>query len=183
MRLYTLLRSTLVLAWATSRGDATKTDKKCRLLPQDSDWPSPETWSAELPGVTSIRDENNKTGPIPDYRLRAQSIEDVQAAVRFASEHNVRISVITTGHDQIGRNDAASGLLLDLSFMRGIELHQSFDATKDGTARLDHTKASNVITPIPGVQAAVTFGPAAAGQYLNNGRNASGLFSVTGAAG
>lgn len=183
MRLYTLLRSTLVLAWAISPGDATKTDKKCRLLPQASDWTSPETWSAELPGVTSIKDENNKTGPIPDYRLRAQSIEDVQTAVRFASEHNVRISVITTGHDQIGRNDAGSGLLLDLSFMRGIELHQSFATTEDGIARLDHTKEPNVITPMPGAQAAVTFGPAAAGQYLNNALDKSGLFSVTGAAG
>ncbi|RSL50200.1 hypothetical protein CEP54_012067 [Fusarium duplospermum] len=42
-------------------------------------------------------------------------------------------------------------------------------------------KEPNVITPVPGVQAAVTFGPAAAGLYLNYALHPSGLFSMSGA--
>jgi len=183
MKLYTFLQCVAISAWAISPGNAAaKTYKTCRKLPKDPDWPNPEIWEAALPGVIPIQ-QNSTTGPLPNYRFRAHSIEDVQAAVRFATEQNVRLSVITTGHDQLGRSDAGSGLLLDLSFLRGIKVHESFVTTEGGTDRLDHTAKTNVITPVPGVQAAVTFGPAAAGLYLNYGLDLSGLFTVSGAAG
>lgn len=183
MKLYTFLQYIAISAWAVSPSNATtKAYKTCRKLPKDPDWPAPEIWEAALPGVIPIQ-HNSTTGPLPDYRFRAHSIEDVQDAVRFATEHNVRLSVITTGHDQLGRSDAGSGLLLDLSFLRGIKVHESFVATETGTDRLGHIEKPNVITPVPGVQAAVTFGPAAAGLYLNYALDPSGLFTVSGAAG
>uniref|UniRef100_A0A8H7NQN5 FAD-binding PCMH-type domain-containing protein n=1 Tax=Bionectria ochroleuca TaxID=29856 RepID=A0A8H7NQN5_BIOOC len=181
MKIYTFLQCIAISAWAISPGNAaTKSYTTCRKLSKDPDWPSPETWEAALPGVTPI--PQNSTNPLPDYRFRAHSIEDVQAAVRFATEHNVRLAVITTGHDQLGRSDAGSGLLLDLSFLRGIKVHESFTSAESGTDRLDHTEEPNVITPLPGVQEAVTFGPAAAGLYLNYALDPSGLFTVSGAA-
>ncbi|VUC37252.1 unnamed protein product [Clonostachys rosea] len=179
MKLFTFLRYTVLSALAISPSNAAT--KACRKLPTDPDWPRPEVWEAELAGVIPIKD-NATTGPLPDYRLRARSIEDVQSAVRFATDHNIRLAVVTTGHDQLGRSDAGSGLLLDLSYLRGIKVHESFVPTSRGTERLDHTKEPNVITPIPGVQAAATFGPAAAGLYLNYALDPSGLFSMTGAA-
>ncbi|KAF9871879.1 hypothetical protein CkaCkLH20_10511 [Colletotrichum karsti] len=177
MKPYALLRYVAFSAWAISPGNCAK----CRKLPTDSDWPSSDIWQAALPGVIPITD-NSTTGSLPNYRFRAHSIEDVQAAVRFAAEQNVRITVVTTGHDQLGRNDAGSGLLLDLSYLRGIHVHESFTATETGTARLNHEEEPNVITPVEGVQAAVTFGPAAAGLFLNYALDSSGLFTVSGAA-
>lgn len=183
MKLYTFLQCIAISASAISPGNAATTAyKTCRKLPKDPDWPAPEIWEAALPGVIPIQ-QNATTGPLPNYRFRANSIEDVQAAVRFAAKQNVRISVITTGHDQLGRSDAGSGLLLDLSFLRGIRVHESFVATRTGTDRLNHTEKANVITPVPGVQAAVTFGPAAAGLYLNYALDPSGLFTMSGASG
>jgi predicted metal-dependent HD superfamily phosphohydrolase len=52
---------------------------------------------------------------MPDYHLQAKSVKDVQQALRFASEYNVCLSIITTGHDQLMHSDADSRLLLDLS--------------------------------------------------------------------
>lgn len=183
MKLYTFLQCIAISAWAISPGNAATTAyKTCRKLPKDPDWPSPKIWEAALPGVIPIQ-HNATTGPLPNYRFRAHSIEDVQAAVQFAAEQNVRLSVITTGHDQLGRSDAGSGLLLDLSFLRGVKIHESFISTESGTDRLNHSEEPNVITPVPGVQAAVTFGPAAAGLYLNYALDPSGLFTVSGAAG
>ncbi|CAH0028278.1 unnamed protein product [Clonostachys rhizophaga] len=181
MKLYTFLQCIAISAWAISPDNAaTKAYKTRRKLSKDPDWPNRETWEAALAGATPI--QQNSTIPLPDYRFRAHSIKDVQAAVRFATEHNVRLAVITTGHDQLGRSDAGSGLLLDLSFLRGIKVRESFTSTESGTDRLDHTEERNVITPLPGVQAAATFGPAAAGLYLNYALDSSGLFTVSGAA-
>ncbi|KAL1592216.1 hypothetical protein SLS59_009872 [Nothophoma quercina] len=153
----------------------------CRKLNTDSDWPSVETWKEALPGVVAGKG-SDKYGTIPDYRLQAKSVEDVQQAVRFASQHNIRLAVITTGHDQLMRSDAGSGLLLDLSLFQGAEVLSSYTATKEGRPLLGLTTESNVITPIEGQQAAVSFGPAVAGLPLNYVVAPSGLFTVSGGA-
>ncbi|KAI6715417.1 FAD binding domain-containing protein [Diplocarpon mali] len=153
----------------------------CRKLSTDADWPAPEVWAAAIPGVVpnSVKGTDKVTaGGVSDYRIRARSAQDVQNAVRFASQHNIRIAVITTGHDQVGRNDAASGLLIDLSLLRNVRLAESFTATTDGVPWANSTE-TNIIVPQEGVQAAVTFGPAVAGFPLNQIIAPSGLFSVT----
>lgn len=183
MKPFAILQRLAILAWASSPVNASNTVyKTCRRLPKDPDWPSHEVWEAALPGVIPIQ-SNFTAGSLPNYRLRAHSIEEIQAAVQFVTEQNVRLSVVTTGHDQLGRSDAGSGLLLDLSLLRGIKIHESFTSTETGTDRLNHTEKPNVIAPVPGLQAAVTFGPAAAGLYLNYALDPSGLFSMSGAAG
>lgn len=35
----------------------------------------------------------------PQYRLEATNVQDVIAAVKFAKEHNIRISILNSGHD------------------------------------------------------------------------------------
>lgn len=161
---------------------ATNAPKGCRKLPTDSDWPSPEVWEAALPGVLRGND-SDANGHLPNYRLRAECAEDVQAAVKFAAKHNIRLSVITTGHDQLGRSDAASGLLIDLSLLKGVRIQESFKPTKEGLSPLNHTEEANVITPKPGAGGVVTFGPAVAGLALNYALAPSGLFATSGAAG
>ncbi|KAK7420372.1 hypothetical protein QQX98_002795 [Neonectria punicea] len=122
-------------------------------------------------------------GALPNYRLRAESASDVQAAVRFASKHNIRLSVIATGHDQLGRSDAGSGLIIDLSLMNKVDVMRSFYPTEKGVASPNYTiEAPNVIVLEDGVQAAVTFHPGVTGLALNYAVAPSKLFTTSGAA-
>lgn len=155
----------------------------CRKLSTDRDWPAPEAWQAGIPGVI-LQNGSDVHGSLPDYRIRAKSISDVQAAVRFASEHNIRLSVITTGHDQLGRSDAGSGLLIDMSLMNKVNVLESFSPTAQGARSPNYTiEAPNKIVPREGVQAAVTFHPGVTGLALNYAVAPSGLFTTSGAAG
>jgi hypothetical protein len=73
----------------------------CRNLPGDAGWPSEADWKAQLPG--SIARGPQKAFLHPDYRIEAKSVDDVIAAVKFASMHNVRLTAIHSGHDGLGR--------------------------------------------------------------------------------
>ena len=171
-----------VVSQLCSLGLSTTAPAGCRLLPTDEDWPAQEVWEASLPGVIKTKG-SDANGPLPDYRLRVQNNSDVQAAMKFAAKYNIRLSVIATGHDQLGRSTAGSGLLIDLSLLAGVRLSESYTPTITGLEDLDHRAAPNVINPIPGVQAAVTYGPAVAGLALNYAVAPSNLFTLTGAAG
>jgi hypothetical protein len=67
----------------------------CLKLPTDSDWPAPEIWKAQLPGVIP-RDEKNADQP--NYRIRPKNAAEVQKAVKFAKDNNIRLSVLMSGH-------------------------------------------------------------------------------------
>ncbi|RKO86985.1 hypothetical protein BDK51DRAFT_37577 [Blyttiomyces helicus] len=51
-------------------------------------------------------------GAVPVLAVNATSPSDVQAAVVFAGEHNLRLSVRSTGHDYQGRSTAVGSLLV-----------------------------------------------------------------------
>jgi FAD/FMN-containing dehydrogenase len=147
----------------------------CRKLNTDSDWPLPAAWKAVLPKVI-LRPANVKTGP--DYRIRVESVEDVQKALKFANENNIRVSIIATGHDFMGRSTAASGLLIDVSLWKGIRVQESFVPTKEGVQGVTMGQKANVIIPKPNVQAAVTIGAGVLTQALNNALSPSKLFTL-----
>jgi hypothetical protein len=163
-------------------GQNTTAPVGCRKLHTDSDWPAAEVWQAALPGVVA-GNSSDANGALPDYRFRVKDATDVQAAVNFARENNIRLTVITTGHDQQGRSDAGSGLIIDLSNLRGVRVLESFVPTEQGAESPDHNAPPNVIVPKDGVQAAVTFGPAVAGLALNYAVHNSSLWTISGAAG
>jgi hypothetical protein len=73
----------------------------CRNIPGDAGWPSDSDWKAQLPGSTARGAQ--KAFLHPDYRIEAKSVDDVVAAVKFASMHNVRLTAIHSGHDGLGR--------------------------------------------------------------------------------
>jgi hypothetical protein len=162
--------------------NATAAPPGCLKLNMDIDWPSREVWEQSLPGVTPTAG-SDVNGPLPDYRLQVKTVADVQNAVRFATKHNVRLTVLTTGHDQLARSDAGSGLIIDLSLFNGVQVSESFTATVEGLPFVVPGTEANIITPKEGLQAAATFGPARAGLPLNYEVGKSGLFSVSGAAG
>lgn len=73
----------------------------CKILPGDANWPAAEVWKESLKGVQAR--EKDATSGSPDYRFNANTVEKVQAAVRFAAEHNLRFSILNSGHDFVGR--------------------------------------------------------------------------------
>ena len=71
----------------------------CRKLASDADWPAEAEWKKVLPDVEP-RSKTLAAGVYhPDYNLRAESYKDVQAAVKFATANNIRLTLITSGHD------------------------------------------------------------------------------------
>ncbi|XP_013421321.1 FAD-linked oxidoreductase ZEB1 [Lingula anatina] len=101
--------------------------------PDQSCWPSVEEIEAfcrtiygecVLPGEPFYR--NATIGTIQPERWVANpgliiyiiTLQDIQKSVIFASRFNIRISVITSGHDFIGRNTADGSLQINLSRLK-----------------------------------------------------------------
>jgi FAD/FMN-containing dehydrogenase len=76
----------------------------------------------------------------------------------------------------IGRNNAVSGLSLDVSKLAGVKVLESFTPTTSGAEAPG--KKTNVIVPVPGKQAAVTFGVGMSTQRVNNAIHASKLLTM-----
>ncbi|KAJ6557654.1 hypothetical protein B0H19DRAFT_946457 [Mycena capillaripes] len=51
-------------------------------------------------------------GDVPLYSVEAQTAKDIQAAVKFAAAHNLRLVVKSSGHDFLGRSTAPNSLLI-----------------------------------------------------------------------
>ncbi|KAM0542564.1 hypothetical protein ACHAPJ_012735 [Fusarium lateritium] len=169
----------LALLFAVQACLASTAPRHCRRLHTDVDWPSFEEWKAAIPGI--IKQNNSDSfGSLPDYRIRAKCYSEVQAAVKFAALHKIRLSVITTGHDALGRNIAGSGLIIDLSLLQSARVSRSFAATARGVPNLKHHEKPQRIVPTDGIQAAVTFNPAFNGLELNKALVPSGVFVVGG---
>jgi hypothetical protein len=73
----------------------------CKKLHIDADWPSLDVVNQELRGWESPMPDGNMKHP--DYIYEVKSVASVQKAVRFAAKHNVRLSIINSGHDFLGR--------------------------------------------------------------------------------
>lgn len=152
----------------------------CKRLPTDPEWPSPSAWAAALPGVVARGPQGAITRP--DYSLDARSVADVQAAVNFARTHNLRLTILSTGHDFLGRNDAPTGLSLMVSNLKGVKVLTSFAPSEKGAASPDYAAdpvaGANKITVVPGQQPAVTFGAGVSTQELHDALAPSGLFTM-----
>ncbi|KAJ7292570.1 hypothetical protein C8J57DRAFT_1490077 [Mycena rebaudengoi] len=51
-------------------------------------------------------------GDVPLYSVEAVTVFDIQAAVKFASAHNLRLVIKASGHDHLGRLTAPRSLLI-----------------------------------------------------------------------
>ncbi|KAK7060249.1 hypothetical protein VNI00_001014 [Paramarasmius palmivorus] len=65
-------------------------------------------------------------GSIPPVGVDARSAEDIQAAVRFAAEHNLRLVVKNTGHDLLGRSTARNAFMIWTHHLKEITYHDAF---------------------------------------------------------
>jgi hypothetical protein len=159
----------------------------CTKLNSDADWPPRTTWEAALPGVipipkimNSVLGVNTSAKTSEDYRFRVKTAADVQKAVNFARENNLRLTVMTTGHDFMGRSAGASGLLIDTSLLTSVNVLNSFTPTTNGapsakagySPKLVARKASDALDYTP-----VTIGAGIGIQALNNVLAKSKLFA------
>lgn len=60
------------------------------------------------------------------YSALVGSAEDVQAAVRFAKERNIRLAVKNTGHDAAGRSSAVDSFQISTHRLNTIEFTDNF---------------------------------------------------------
>lgn len=85
---------------APVNGNTTTAPAGCRKLSSDADWPVAGEWTKAMGSDVQARSKTLATGVYrPDFSLRAESYKDVQKAVKFAVTNNVRLTLITSGHD------------------------------------------------------------------------------------
>ncbi|KAJ7724334.1 FAD-binding domain-containing protein [Mycena maculata] len=65
-------------------------------------------------------------GDVPLYSVEAQTVADIQAAVKFASTHNLRLVVKSSGHDYLGRSTAPGSLLIRTTHLQNISFTDAF---------------------------------------------------------
>ncbi len=74
-------------------------------------------------------------GSIPTVGVVAKAPNDVAQALAFATLHNIRIVVKSSGHDYQGRSTAAGALAIWLHGMNEITVNESFVACTGDTPR------------------------------------------------
>lgn len=91
-------------------GPAIPAPKGCRLIPGDDGFPTATEFSAALPGVMAISPGSSpiKEHKRPQYIVSASTVAQVQAALKFSGERNIRISIYNSGHDFLGFRNPAS---------------------------------------------------------------------------
>ena len=65
-------------------------------------------------------------GGYPSYALNASTIKQIQLAVNFARNHNIRLVVKNTGHDFSGKSGGAGALSIWTHGLKGIEFSKAF---------------------------------------------------------
>ncbi|OJT04823.1 hypothetical protein TRAPUB_4395 [Trametes pubescens] len=68
-------------------------------------------------------------GSVSVIGVDARTVDDIQAAVKFAAEYNIRLAVKNTGHDFFGRSDARGSFVIWTHHMKKTTMHQSFQPT------------------------------------------------------
>jgi hypothetical protein len=76
------------------------------------------------------------------------------------------------------RNDAPSGLLLNVAPLKGVRIHESFTPSQNNTEPVNYRTVANTIKLEPGKQAAATVGGGVTYKEFNRVLRASGLYSI-----
>ncbi|KTD69346.1 MULTISPECIES: FAD-dependent oxidoreductase [Legionella] len=63
---------------------------------------------------------------VSPYVVAAENAQEIAAAVNFARTHRIKLVVKGTGHDYLGRSNAANSLLIWTHNMRQVTLHEHF---------------------------------------------------------
>ncbi|KAK1230625.1 hypothetical protein PQX77_006277, partial [Marasmius sp. AFHP31] len=65
-------------------------------------------------------------GSVPPIGVDARDVEDVQVAVKFAAEKNLRLVIKNTGHDYLGRSSGRNGFMIWTHHLKNITYNETF---------------------------------------------------------
>ena len=65
-------------------------------------------------------------GSVPPIGVNASSAQDIQAAVKFANKHNLRLVIKNTGHDYLGRSSGRGGFMVWTHNLKSMSYNPSF---------------------------------------------------------
>ncbi|KAJ7158092.1 FAD-binding domain-containing protein [Mycena filopes] len=65
-------------------------------------------------------------GDDPLYSVEAETVADIQAAIKFAATHNLRVAIKSSGHDYLGRSTAPQSLLIHTNKLTNITFTDAF---------------------------------------------------------
>ena len=83
-------------------------------------------------------------------------MDEVRQAVTFSRKHNIRLTLLNSGHDFLGRNDAPSGLSLVTTGLKGVQISTDFTPTIQGVPSINNSATAEPLrTPS---ECFVTFG-------------------------
>ncbi|KAF2429945.1 FAD-binding domain-containing protein [Tothia fuscella] len=153
------------LASAVAAASIARSDASCLTVSGDAAWPAKSEWQKAMPEIETQKPKESWTQP--PYRLDATTVAEVIAAINFTRQHNIRLSILNSGHDFVGRNDAPTGLTLSVSGLKGARLLSSFTPAKDGVPSVDSKTALNTLPTQKG-QAYLTFGAGYNTRELNS---------------
>ncbi|PKS08601.1 hypothetical protein jhhlp_004987 [Lomentospora prolificans] len=119
--------------------------------PGASQWANWEAWESHnetcyVDGDTSVKCQQ---GRVSLYSVAVESVDEIAAALKFATKHNIRLVVKNTGHDFSGRSMAANSLQIHTRKMKDIEFSDEFVAHG---APKDASPSGKAITIGAGVQ-------------------------------
>ncbi|KAI8065663.1 hypothetical protein BC940DRAFT_368666 [Gongronella butleri] len=130
-------------------------------------------------GFNTTRSQPCPQGNVPVYAVDVHEQADMQAGVRFASKHNLRLVIRATGHDILGRSTAMGSFSIWTRHLNKIAIQDSFVAAKcnmqpqhaitvqAGAQWYDVYKAASAIGRVVVGGADITVG--AAGGYIAGG--------------
>ncbi|KAI0061773.1 FAD-binding domain-containing protein [Artomyces pyxidatus] len=105
-------------------------------------------------------------GRVPLYAINATSAAHIQAGVKFASAHNLRVSVKSSGHDYLGRSSQKNSLLLWTQYFQDVTFTESFS--------IGSKNYGSAVTVGSGVGLKTMYGAAlAAGKFIVGGTAAT----------
>ncbi|KAE8381537.1 chanoclavine-I synthase oxidoreductase protein [Aspergillus bertholletiae] len=96
--------------------------------------------------LTAPREAPCHQGRIPLYSAAVDSVEQVQRAVVFARKHNLRLTILNTGHDGAGHSSGPDSFQIHTHGLQGIQYHDDFQP--DGST----TPLGSAVTVGAGVQ-------------------------------
>ncbi|KAF8528285.1 hypothetical protein JB92DRAFT_3139728 [Gautieria morchelliformis] len=85
-----------------------------------------QDYDANPPSLCFRNSTNCGQGDVPIFGVNATTAAHIQAGVRFAQAHNLRVAVKASGHDLLGRSTAKNSLLLWTRNFQNITFHESF---------------------------------------------------------
>ncbi|KAL3492487.1 hypothetical protein BJX62DRAFT_250543 [Aspergillus germanicus] len=89
-----------------------------------NNWETPGT--DEMCLINAPRETPCNQGRTPHYAVMAESVQDIQVAVRFARRHNLHVVIRNTGHDGAGRSSGPGSLQINTSRLKQIQFHDEF---------------------------------------------------------